>query len=66
MKQVKGICQISIKINDFDMLETLNQVADEMGKSWDEVINFAVSKFLKDVKMIDELRRMGRGREIDD
>lgn len=59
-KKGKPITEIAVKIYDFDTLESLNQVSEELGKTWDEVINYALEKFLKDIYTVREIKRVDR------
>jgi hypothetical protein len=57
-KKGKPITTIAVKIFDFDILESLNQISEELGKTWDEVINYSLEKFIKEVYIVNELKRV--------
>jgi hypothetical protein len=59
-KKGKPITEIAVKIYDFDTLESLNQVSEELEKTWDEVINYALEKFLKEIYSMREIKRADR------
>ena len=59
-KKGKPITTIAVKIYDFDTLESLNQISEELEKTWDEVINYALEKFIKEVYTVKELKRVDR------
>lgn len=56
----KPITEITVKVYDFDTLESLNKVSGELEKTWDEVINYALEKFLKEVYTVREIKKVDR------
>lgn len=62
----KPITEITVKVYDFDTLESLHQVSGELEKTWDEVINYALEKFLKEIYTVKELKRVSRLYREDD
>lgn len=56
----KPITEIAVKIYDFDTLESLNNVSEDLSKTWDEVINYALEKFLKDFYVMKEIKNVDR------
>lgn len=59
-KKGKPITEIAVKVYDFDTLESLHQVSGELEKTWDEVINYALEKFLKEIYTVREIKRVDR------
>ena len=47
---------ISFKVYDFAMLELLNKYSMEYEKTWDELINASIGKFMDDIEAIRKLR----------
>jgi len=47
---------IPFKVYDFATLERLNHYSTELERSWDELINAAIVKFLKDIEHVHSLR----------
>ena len=47
---------IPFKILDFDVLERLNRYSMEFEKTWDELINAALVKFMDDIEAVHSLR----------
>ena len=47
---------ISFKVYDFATLELLNKYGAEYEKTWDELINMAIEKFMKDIEVVRRLR----------
>lgn len=59
-KKGKPITEITVKIYDYYILESLNNVSEDLGKTWDEVINYALEKFLKDFYVLKEIKNVDR------
>ena len=47
---------IPFKVSDFTTLERLNHYSTELERTWDELINAAIVKLLKDIEHIHSLR----------
>ena len=47
---------IPFKVSDFALLERLNHYSTEFGKTWDELINAALIKFMDDIEVVHSLR----------
>ena len=47
---------VPFKVFDFTTLERLNHYSAEFGKTFDELINVAIVKFLNDISHIHSLR----------
>ena len=47
---------LPFKILDFDVLERLNRCSMEFEKTWDELINAALVKFMDDIEAVHKLR----------
>ena len=47
---------IPFKVTDFTMLEQLNRYSTELEKTWDELINAAITKLLSDIAYVHNLR----------
>lgn len=47
---------VPFKVCDFAMLERLNHYSTELEKTFDELINAAIVKFLQDIEYIHNLR----------
>jgi hypothetical protein len=47
---------IPFKVYDFATLERLNHYSTEFEKPWDELINTALVKFIKDIEDVHNLR----------
>ena len=47
---------IPFKVYDFSTLEVLNRYSAELGKTWDELINASIEKFMADIEAIHRLR----------
>ena len=47
---------ITVKVKDFELMERLNLLSQEMDKTWDELINSAIEKMLSDIMFIRKLR----------
>jgi hypothetical protein len=47
---------IPFKVYDFATLEKLNHYSTEYEKTWDELINVALEKFIKDIEAVHSLR----------
>ena len=48
---------IPFKVYDFALLERLNHYSTELDKTWDELINTALGKFMEDIATVHGLRR---------
>ena len=62
----KPITEITVKIYDYYILESLNDVSENLEKTWDEVINYALEKFLKDFYVLKEMKSVDRIYREDD
>lgn len=47
---------IPFKVTDFSLLERLNRYSTEFEKTWDELINTALKKFIDDIETVHSLR----------
>ena len=47
---------IPFKVCDFALLERLNHYSTEFEKTWDELINAALVKFMADIEAVHSLR----------
>ena len=47
---------VPFKITDFSVLEQLNRYSTELEKTWDELINAAITKLLNDIAYVHNLR----------
>lgn len=47
---------IPFKVTDFSLLERLNRYSTEFEKTWDELINTALKKFMDDIETVHSLR----------
>ena len=47
---------ISFKVFNFETLELLNKYSEELGKTWDELINAAIEKLAEDIEAIRKLK----------
>ncbi|MCL2083521.1 MAG: hypothetical protein FWH04_09870 [Oscillospiraceae bacterium] len=47
---------IPFKVCDFTLLERLNHYSTEFEKTWDELINAALVKFMDDIETVHRLR----------
>ena len=47
---------VPFKILDFEILERLNRHSMEFEKTWDELINAALVKFMDDIEAVHKLR----------
>ena len=47
---------IPFKVYDFSTLERLNLYSTAFGKTWDEIINVAITKFMNDIETVHKLR----------
>ena len=47
---------IPFKVYDFAVLERLNRYSTEYEKTWDELINRALVKFMDDIEAVHSLR----------
>ncbi len=47
---------ISFKVTDFSLLERLNHYSTEFDRTWDELINAALIKFMDDIEAVHRLR----------
>ena len=47
---------IPFKVSDFTLLERLNRYSTEFEKTWDELINAALIKFMDDIETVHSLR----------
>jgi hypothetical protein len=48
---------VPFKVYDFSVLERLNKYSTEFEKTWDELINCALEKFMDDIEAIHNLRQ---------
>ena len=47
---------VPFKVYDFAVLEQINKYSMEFEKTWDELINAALVKFMDDIETINRLR----------
>ena len=47
---------IPFKVYEFSTLELLNKYSEELEKTWDELINAAIVKFMGDIEVVRKLR----------
>ena len=47
---------IPFQVNDFTLLERLNHYSTELEKTWDELLNIALIRFIEDIEAIHSLR----------
>ena len=47
---------IPFKVYDFALLERINQYSTEFEKTWDELINTTLTKFIDDIETVHNLR----------
>ena len=47
---------IPFKVYDFATLELLSKYSEELGTTWDELINVAIGKLASDIEAIRKLR----------
>lgn len=47
---------IPFKVTDFALLERLNRYSTDFEKTWDELINAALIKFMDDIEIVHNLR----------
>ena len=47
---------IPFKVTDFALLERLNRHSTDFEKTWDELINAALIKFMDDIEVVHKLR----------
>ena len=55
-KCLENTTTISVNINNFEILSELNQKAQELNRSWDELINVAIERLLNDIDALRQLR----------
>ena len=46
---------VTVKFSDFDLLERVDSMSDELGISWDELVSMAVYRLLDDIYVIRRL-----------
>ncbi len=51
---------IPFKVTDFALLERLNHYSTEFDKTWDELINSALIKFMDDIETIHKYKKLGQ------
>ena len=47
---------IPFKVYEFSTLALLDKYSQELGKTWDELINAAIAKFVSDIETVRKLR----------
>lgn len=55
MNSPKTQTAVEVKFSDFDLLERLRSMSDELGISWDDLISMAIYRLLDDIYVIRRL-----------
>lgn len=55
MSSPKTQTTVEVKFSDFDLLDRLRSMSDELGISWDDIISMAVYRLLDDIYVIRRL-----------